>query len=343
MNKKTTLILALTVLVAVFLAACGGPESADQANPENDVINAQPEENEDASPPADEQSEEAPTVEASPPLASDPDFEPQPSDPQAVEIPTPDGRLLEGYFFPASVPNAPLVVLMHWAGGNYLDWTAIAPWLQNRGVVLDWPPADVDGPWLDASWFPMMPPEVSFAVLVFNYGDFGNSPYGDTRESWVDDSLAAMVFGSSLEGVDPHRIITLGASIGADGAVDGCYLFNDAGEYGTCIGALSLSPGNYLTDTYTYPEAAEYIDLAGFPVWCWAAEGDGNSPALCRALTGQMARTFLFSGGDHGMRLLTPDQALLEPIPGFDGNAMLLLQEFFEQFGDAALNEFSLP
>jgi len=236
-----------------------------------------------------------------------------------------------------------LVVLMHWAVGTMDDWRVIAPWLQNRLDERSAPPESGGPAYSDLDWFPPMPAEVSFAVLVFNFGDFGASAYGGSRESWLQDAAAALDFASSLAGIDPHKIAAIGASIGADGVVDGCYLFNDAGEMGTCLGALSLSPGNYLTSEFAYPEAAGYLDLGGYAVWCLAAEGDGNSPELCQALTGEKARAFIFAGSDHGMNLLTDDQTLLSPPLAPEYDPLVLIQEFLEAVYAITLNDINLP
>lgn len=270
------------------------------------------------------------------------DFTPLPAVPNPVGIPTQDDRVLEGLYYPAKVPNAPVIVLMHWANGSMDDWQAVAPWLQNRLDELDELPGGGQA-YLDPSWFPPMPEEVSFAVLVFNFGDFGNSPYGGSRGTWVDDAVAALNYASTLADVNPHGISTLGASIGADGAVDGCYLFNDAGEMGTCLGALSLSPGNYLTNEFDYREAAEFIELSGFPVWCLAADGDDSSPDLCRGLDGVHARAFIFAGRDHGMNLLTDDQTILEPALDEAYNPIQMIQEFLETVYGISLNDVTIP
>jgi len=271
------------------------------------------------------------------------DFTPLPAVPNPVGIPTPDGRVLEGLYYPAKVPNAPVVVLMHWANGSMDDWRAIAPWLQNRLDELDNLPKGGNPAYADLSWFPPMPEEISFAVLAFNFGDFGNSPYGGSRETWVEDAVAALNYASTLEDVYPHGISTLGASIGADGSVDACYLFNDAGEMGTCLGALSLSPGNYLTNEFDYREAAEFIELSGYPVWCLAAEGDGSSPDLCRSLSGEHNRAFIFDDRNHGMNLLTDDQILIEPTLDEAFNPVQMIQEFLESVYGVTLNDVMIP
>lgn len=258
-------------------------------------------------------------------------FEPLPARPRLVEITTADDRTLEGLYYPASVDNAPVVVLMHWAPGSMQDWETIAPWLQNR-------PDELEGA---ESWFPLMPAKVSLAVVAFNFGGYGNSGYGGSRESFVDDALAAVEFAASLDNVDAHRVMTIGASIGADGAVDSCYLFNDAGEGGTCIGALSLSPGNYLTETFTYTQAAGMVDQSGFPVWCLAAQGDYESPGVCRSLTGDYSRAFIFPGSGHGMVLVSPEAYPDEPL--LDLNTMQIIQEFLETATGIPLNDFDIP
>lgn len=330
--NRTVKILVLILMVSMLfaLSACGDGSApvnpaldgetaaqADEALPEG---NALPDANTDAAPVTNGEDEEPPEA-----------FTPLPAEPQPVEIITEDGRVLEGRVFPANVVNAPVVVLMHWAPGSMQDWEIIARWLQNR--------PDEAEEW--ASWFPAMPADVSFTVVTFNFGRYGNSEYGGSRESYVMDAQAALRFAASLDGADPHQIITIGASIGADGAVDGCYLFNDAGEGGTCIGALSLSPGNYLTEAFTYTQAAEMIDQAGFPVWCLAAVNDFESPAVCRSLTGEHSWAFIFPGSAHGMMLVSADSFPDDPL--LDLNTVDLIQEFLEASTGMQLNEFSLP
>ena len=272
------------------------------------------------------------------PLANDEGY--QSADRQVVQIPTQDGRTLEGFFYPPKEANSPVVVLMHWAPGSMDDWNHIAAWLQNRqGETAA--PTDGKGAIHDPTWFPAMPATQSFAVLTFNFGDYGASQYGGSRESYVVDAVSALEYAASLPGVDPHRVAAIGASIGADGAVDACYLFNDAGEKGTCIGALSLSPGNYLTGEFTYQHAAEMVNLSGYPVWCLAAKMDGVSPKLCQSLTDSLNRSFIFSDRHHGMDLVDPQ--LFPSDPAVDFNALELIQEFLEEVYDIQLNEITLP
>ena len=337
-------IIVLTAVLVTFLTACGenNPTESDQPNvvADNNPTQNQPTNSQD------------PTVnqEADPPEPEDPDPEYQPLrlGPLAVEIGTEDGRLLEGYYYPAKTPDAPVIVLMHWAPGSMDDWEMIARWLQNRReeigmlgtapIILASSRSSQAADWTDHTWFPAMPEEVSFAVLVFNFGGYANSQ--GSRETWVIDAQSAITYAASLPEVNPHQIAALGASIGSDGVVDGCYLFNDLGEMGTCVGAFSLSPGNYLTDDFTYGEAVTMLDKEGHPVWCLAAEDDGESPAICLSSAGENYRSFIFPSNFHGMQLIVQHLYPLEPSLELD--VLQLVQEWLEEVYQLSLNQINI-
>ena len=164
-----------------------------------------------------------------------------------------------------------------------------------------------------------MPAGVSFAVFTFDFRDFGESAPGlQNRSDWQKDALAAIKTASGMEAVDASRIATIGTSIGADGAPDGCYLYNtEVG--GGCLGALSPSPGSYLE--MEYATVVQNLDQAGVPVWCLAAEDDYESPNTCKSASGEHYQFFIYPGDDHGPRLLKPDQ---------DPDTMILIQDFLE-------------
>ena len=340
--KLLTLII-LTGLV-LSLAACGEANPVEnniqQDIPENTTAQNQPDNPKEHTT---VQNEEPAEVEA-----PDTAYQPLNIGPLDVEISTEDQRQLEGYYYPAKNPDAPVVVLLHWAPGNMDDWEEIARWLQNRQDEIGMAgsaPIILTGfnlaqalDWTDHTWFPPMPEEISFAVLAVNYGGYGDSIGG--RETWLLDAQAAVHYAASLPEVDPHQISALGASIGADGVVDGCYLFNDLGEMGTCIGAFSLSPGNYLTDEFTYTDAAAMLDQEGYPVWCLAAEGDYESAPKCFPAKGTLYKTFIFPGNFHGMRLI--EQNLYPLDPRIDFNVLQLVQEWLEEVYLLTLNEFDL-
>jgi hypothetical protein len=139
----------------------------------------------------------------------------------------------------------------------------------------------------------------SFALFAFDYRGFGES--GGARKQWnpagwLKDSIAAVQTARTLEGVDPERIVTMGASIGADGAVNACA--------DGCLGALSLSPGNYLGGSYV--DSVNNLESEGKAVWCVASNGDSEASPVCNSTSGTLYKKFAYKGGAHGMLLFDP-------------------------------------
>jgi hypothetical protein len=244
--------------------------------------------------------------------------------PQRIEYQAEDGKNLIGYYYPSKYENAPMIVLMHWARGTQRDWCEIAPWLQNRSDELpsEMPgcsksPAEFGGvemaPWWDSSWFPKLPEEVSYGVFTFDFRGFGESESNKNGYTELSkDAAAALNTAANLEGVDPSRIVTMGASIGSDGAPDGCLLFNQISG-GGCLGAFSLSPGGYLG--MDYAEVVKDLESLEPPVrvWCLAAEFDHSSPKTCRSASGDLYRLEIYEGKEeHGMMLINPE---IQPNP----------------------------
>ena len=245
---------------------------------------------------------------------------PLPPEPIELSFQTSDGITLSGTFYPARTIDAPLVVLFHWARGDQSEWAAIAPWLQNRGLQ---PNLDATGqPWLDASWFPAMPEEASFNVFTFTFrGCEGGCQIFD-REGWLLDIEAAMAFVAGLENVDLSQVATMGASIGGDGAAYACHVYNT--EYGGCRGALSLSPGGYLTFTYAQEVANLASQSPPIPAWCLYSIGDGTSAQACEAASGEGYRKIAYPDSAHGLALLEPNR---------DPNPLDLTLDFLNEIG----------
>jgi dienelactone hydrolase len=316
-SPRGILPLSLLIISALALTGCGTSTPTTQA--------VSP-----TKPPADKPATSEPTT-APPTEAPEPGGEPSkpalPAEPQRIEFTASDGKNLVGHYFPAAVNPSPTVILMHWARGDQRDWTAIAPWLQNRPDELaatpDWADAigpdcgsPFGGPWLDPSWFPPMPDDLSYGVFIFDFRDFCESEAGLSDPSeWTLDAAAAFETVASLPGVDPSRIAAIGASIGADGAPDGCLLHNQ--ESDTCLGGFSLSPGDYLQGRHFTPSYTQVVqELEAHeppaPVWCLAAENDTPSWEVCNAATGAHYERYLYDGDAHGMLLIVPE---IEPNP----------------------------
>ena len=244
-------------------------------------------------------------------------------EPQEVTFQAADGQQLSGLYYPAAVSPAPLVVLMHWVNGNMSDWYEVAVWLQNRGQANPFPNPG-DAPWWDPSWFPPVPADRSYGVFIFSFRNCEPNPHGCANwepEGWLLDAQAAMLTASELEGVDRQKIVAIGSSIGADGAVDGCFWLNEQ-EPGFCQGALSLSPGDYLgiayADAVRRLEEEEPVRVA----WCLYGAEDVPSQLACQSAAGEQYKAYEFPGDAHGNGLLSP---------GFDPLPMQLILDFLEQ------------
>jgi hypothetical protein len=236
-----------------------------------------------------------------------------PPDPQEVTFQAADGQALSGYYYPAAVNPAPLVMLMHWAGGDKSDWYEVAPWLQNRGLNNPFPNPGTEA-WWDPTWFPAVPARLSWGVFIFSLRGCLPTPDGCTGwtpAEWLLDVRVAMTTAAALEGVDASRIVTIGSSVGADGAPDGCAWLNEQ-QPGSCRGTLSLSPGNYLD--IPYPQVIETLGRDQPPVtaWCLADENEFGMCQVAEDSANPAYRDLLIPGGQHGTRML---RAGLEPLP----------------------------
>jgi hypothetical protein len=231
---------------------------------------------------------------------------PLPADPQTVEFESGDGVTLVGTYFPAAVNPAPIVVLMHWAGGTQEDWFAPGLGWPQLALILQNRQEEASGGTHLASRIAAF--DASYGVLTFNFRSFAPSGDGDWDDMYMD-AQAAVQFAKTLEGVDPTRILTAGASIGADGAADGC-LMNGVRDP-ACIGTISLSPGSYIG--LDYVETA--LALGDLPIACIAAESDTPSYSTCMAANEATneedhdLETIIYEGfSEHGMAMFSIDQ-----------------------------------
>ena len=299
MNTKEIRVILLTLLIAgsILFSACGGAPPTEM----NEEKQQSPEE---------KVPEIAPEADESAPLSEEVAVE-IPSDPQHQKFTTSDGVELNGVFYPADSVSAPLVILTHWAQGDQDDWVEIAYWLQNRGMG-GHSTGDESTPWLDSSWFPAIEPEISYNVFTFTFRNCENGCKSFEREKWYIDVKAAVEYAYELDDIDTDNIIMIGASIGSDGAVDGCAYLNQLYP-DACKGALSFSPGNYLT--IDFGEMVKELGAMSDPklVWCLYAESDPESAVVCGNVTQNNYTPYSFSAdvifsNGHGMNLIAPNQ-----------------------------------
>ena len=305
MKKAAFFLLVFTLILAACAPGAATLPPVDTAQPAAATI---PEDSTPTStePPA---ATETPTT----PPPADPTPAILPPEPQQITFQASDGQALSGYYYPAAVESAPLVVLMHWVNGNQSDWHEIAVWLQNRGQANPFPnPAN--RPWWDPAWFPKIPNGVSYGVFVFSFRDcqpFSTGCAGWQPQAWLLDAQAALQTALTLEGIDPTRVAAIGSSIGADGAADACAWLAEQ-QPGTCRGALSLSPGGFLNLSYSDVVKQMGENQPPLAAWCLV---DENEISVCNSAANQgnpAFRAVEIPGAGHGNELLTPD---LEPLP----------------------------
>jgi hypothetical protein len=227
------------------------------------------------------------------------------ADPQEVAFTASDGTELSGIYYPPANGPAPVVILMHQVNTDQSDWRVIAAWLQNRGVAVD----GGDRPWLDSSWFPGIPDGLEVGVFTFTFRNCDGGCQSMESEGWRMDAIAALETAATLPNADPAALIAMGTSIGADGAVDACFDYNQAHDSG-CLAAMPLSPGSYLN--FPYSDAAAGVISGDVPgvVWCLASEGDIPSANSCREISDSGEyRSIVYPDDAHGLEMITPDHS----------------------------------
>ncbi|HUF37291.1 MAG TPA: hypothetical protein VMN57_02100 [Anaerolineales bacterium] len=247
------------------------------------------------------------------PAPDDPGCGLEPPEPQRRELVSADGIALVGMYYPAAGCDAPVVLLFHQFGSEKSSWTDLARWLQNRAGETAQTGGVSASPFRQLDWFPSLPADLSFAVFALDFRNHGESQSVTGSLDLAGlllDAQAAMDFVKTLPGVDASRIITMGASIGADASVDVCLNLDgtaiaaDQDDKG-CIGALPLSPGSFLEVPYIEVVTRLGAEPFNINIHCIAAEGDGNAPDLCSAeVPGRHQATVYTGRSEHGIALL---------------------------------------
>jgi pimeloyl-ACP methyl ester carboxylesterase len=313
---KRIIVLLFTCLF-LLLAACDGGEALPEATvpPPTAVAQTEPTVAPTPIPPTNTPQPQPtntpePTNNPEPTSTPQPTNTPPPSLPalppeaQRIEFQAEDGVALVGYYFPAAVNPAPLIVLMHWAGGDQTDWQhmGMVSWLQNRGLEIPAPPAakPFDTP------YPLtpLPAGQSYGVFTFDFRGFGESGAGAFADT-VQDARAAYAIAATLPGVDPARIAGIGASIGAIQVINGCQE--------DCQGALSIGPQNLLAG-FVYATAVADLEATNKPAWCIAAADMEVDYEACSAAAGALHRQQIYPEGGHAMQLFRTELGLDPPL-----------------------------
>ena len=306
MNKRQ--IYFLLIIIVVCLGACRG----NQANIDDSGPDLTPQFTTPPSVTPDPTSTFTPAPTFTPSVTPIVILDPEPIE---VNFLTEDGVELDGLYYPAAENPAPLIVLVHWARGDMTEWEQVAYWLQDRGLLVRSP--DYNHSWKSSDWFPDYKSEGPLGVLVFTMRDCQGSCQTYSPAGWLKDIEAVMVKAAQLQGVDKDRIITAGASIGADGALYGCAWLNQAG-FGSCKGSFSLSPASLLT--LPYEELAHQLIEAEPPlhVYCLFGLRDDASVETCSDIDGLIPIDYGYIE-NHGFELIQQGQS---------NDPLILLNEF---------------
>ncbi len=226
------------------------------------------------------------------------------SSPLEIEFTADDGQVLSGIYFPADSNPAPLMILMHWARGDQEEWTEIALWLQNRSELVRTPDYNIS--WKSSVWFPENTSGISIGVFTFTLRECTGGCQNYLPTEWLLDIQAAITTAAGLTGVDRSLIMTAGASIGADGAVNGCAWLNQSG-LGKCRGAFVLSPGSLLSVPFEKTALELLQNEPPIPVYCLYGLRDDASVETCSAVPDAKLVDYGYIE-NHGFELLQPSQ-----------------------------------
>lgn len=192
-----------------------------------------------------------------------------------------DGTALQARYYAASVRPAPAALLIHQAGGSQQDWEPLVEPLRAAG----------------------------YAVLTFDLRGHGSSGGQADWAQMPGDVLAALRLLSELSGVDPSQIVTIGASVGANLALNAC------ADLVGCAATVLLSPG---LDYHGLTTAPAIPRLGARPMLILASENDNNNPAdsvMLDSLATSSDRQLVISpAAGHGTQMFGAQPALAARI-----------------------------
>jgi len=191
-----------------------------------------------------------------------------PAEPQDVGFEAEDGQELVGTYYPPPVCPSPLTVVYYpWVHGDKDDVYAVAA---------------------------LLPEDVSYGALAITpRGCEGGGQIWDT--GWSLDYVAALSAAKGLPCAGQSPIVTIGSSVGGDGAVYAC------GQEEDCVGALSISAGGYLDEPFA--DLVATMVEQGKYVWSVSAQDDPESARLDRPEWGDYYREIVVPGDKHGNQL----------------------------------------
>jgi len=211
-------------------------------------------------------------------------FTPRPTEASLpMQITTSDGLVLRGTLYSAPVRPAPGILMLHMENRDRSSWDLLAQRLQALGYEV-------------------------LTVDLRGHGDTGG------KTDWTlaqNDVRAALALLTELPGVNPTRIVIIGASVGANLGVNAC------ADLSSCVGVVMLSPG---LDYHGITAADAMARLGPRPILIAASENDRNNPTdsitLDGLATGEHQRV-IYPAAGHGTDMLTNEPGLIDLIAGW--------------------------
>ncbi len=187
-----------------------------------------------------------------------------------VDLSTSDGVSVKGTYYQPLGVNAPGVVLLHMLGRHREDWDAFARHLQDAG----------------------------YGVIAIDLRGHGQS--GGKREwsKMTQDAATAVAFIRSQTEIDPDRIVIVGASIGANIAI------NAGAHDPKVVGVALLSPGLNYRGVKTEDAVIQYHDR---PLFIAASSEDryaAESSQQLDALAQGPHQLLILENQGHGTEML---------------------------------------
>lgn len=222
---------------------------------------------------------------------------------EAVALETEDGLVLGGWFVPAPARTGGVhAVVFNGNAGNRGHRAELARQFVRRGI----------------------------GVLLFDYRGYGGNPGRPSETGLRRDARAAVSYLSARVGVDPHRLVYFGESLGAAVAVDLAVSrppaalvlrspFSSLASMASIHFGVPAAPWLF-RDRYASIEAIPKVTV---PVLVIAGDRDGIVPLADSRMLFEAAsepkRLVVLSGADHNDAALTDGGDMLDAVAAWIG------------------------
>jgi hypothetical protein len=202
-----------------------------------------------------------------------------PTQPQQSSFNAEDGQALDGTYYPPQTCS-PLLTIVYfpWVRGDQNDWSELAS---------------------------LLPPDADYSTLsITARGCEGGCGEEWDRAGWRLDYTAALTTAPQLPCANQNQLVTIGSSVGADGAIYAC------GQAPTCVAALAFSPNGWLDVPYT-DEVARMVEQGKY-VWAVSGQDETGTTRLNRPEWGSYYREFAIPGDQHGNQLFGTSAQIIQ-------------------------------